>query len=275
MRIQMSKQLSVILATIASVLLIFCLLFGAMEIGMSDKTFINNEYTKLGLSREMGMNNVDLVNSCIRLIDYMKGDVDSIDITVTVNGEKVLMFDQEQEVSHMKDVQTLYLMIKQYRNYAAIGALVLYLLAALLAVRNGPLHSIGKGYIWGTFIMMLILGFVGTWAALDFDSFWTMFHQSLFWNDDWLFDPTTSRMINLLPSQFFQDLVIRIVLYAIGAVLVLLIIAIIIVRKYNKKKQKEEEIAIKKARARRRKAKKLEAERQEALLAEEGPESES
>ena len=271
----MSKQFSVILATIASLLLIFCLLFGAMEIGMSDKTFINNEYTKLGISREMGMNNVDLVNSCLRLINYMKGDVDSIDITVTVNGEKVLMFDQEQEVSHMKDVRTLYLKIKQYRNYAAIAAVVLYLLAALFAVKDGPFHSIAKGYTWGTFVMMLILGFVGTWAVLDFNSFWTTFHQALFWNDDWLFDPTTSRMINLLPSQFFQDLVIRIVLYAIGAVIFLLIISLIIIKSYNKKKQKAEEVAIKRARARRRKAKKLEAERQEALLAEEEPGSES
>lgn len=105
----MRKRISVLLATAASVLLIFALLFTAVQIGINDHTFINNEYTRLGLAKQMGMSNAELVNSCVQLIDYMQGDADSIDIYVTVNGEKTLMFDQAQEVEHMKDVRTLFL----------------------------------------------------------------------------------------------------------------------------------------------------------------------
>lgn len=217
----MRKRLSVLLAAIASMILILTLLFTAVQIGINDHTFINNKYSELGLARRMGMSNADLVNSCIRLIDYMQGKAESIDIEVTVNGEKTLMFDQPQEIQHMKDVRQLFETCKQYRDMGLFAMLVLYLLAAVLSFRSA-LHTIAKGYLWGAFVMFLFIGFIGTWAALDFSSFWTAFHQSLFWNDLWLFDPTTSRMINMLPETFFQGLVSRIVMMG-GAAVVLLI----------------------------------------------------
>lgn len=242
----MRKRISVLLATAASVLLIFALLFTAVQIGINDHTFINNEYTRLGLAKQMGMSNAELVNSCVQLIDYMQGDADSIDIYVTVNGEKTLMFDQAQEVEHMKDVRTLFLTCKQYRDMALLALLVLFLLAAVLTFRDA-LGTIAKGYVWGAFLMFLIIGFVGTWAALDFSSFWTAFHQALFWNELWLFDPAASRMINMLPEQFFQDLVTRIVLYAGAGILALLVLAIVTLVSLNKRRAKAQEAARQKA----------------------------
>ena len=267
----MRKQLSVIFATLASMLLIFVILFTAVEVGISDSTFIKNEYTKLQLSKDMGMNNTDLVNSCLKLISYMKGESDSIDIMVTVNGEKTLMFDQEQEVVHMKDCRTLYLTIKQYRDYAVFGAVILYVLAFLLSLKVGPLHSVAKGYISGGFIMALLLGFIGTWAALDFSSFWTAFHQSLFWNDLWMFDTSTSRMINMLPEQFFADIVSKIVILAAIAIVFLMIAAIVIVVSYNKKRRREEEEAEKRAQKHRKKRRKALEEKTETVSEEEIP----
>lgn len=231
------KKISVALATIGSMILIFVIMFTALEIALSDNVFINNEYTRLGMAKQMGMSQSDLVDSCRRLIDYMQGKVDSIDIEVTINGEKTLMFDQEQEVVHMEDVQKLYLTVKSYRDMGIVVFLILFLLAAILSFRSA-VHSIAKGYIIGAFIMSLFLGFIGTWAALDFSSFWTFFHQTLFWNDLWLFDPATSRMINILPEQFFHDLVIRFVIYAASAIVLLLIIAIIQVVSYNHRRKK-------------------------------------
>ena len=262
------KKLSVAFATIGSMILIFILFFTAVEFGISDKTFINNEYTHLGLSKTMGMNNADLVASCTRLVDYMKGTVDDIDITVTINGEKTLMFDQEQEVVHMKDVRLLYSRFKNYRNVGCIAVLVLYLLSAICSFRSS-LHSIAKGYILGTVVMSFGIGFIGTWAALDFSSFWTAFHQTLFWNELWLFDVNTSRMINILPQEFFKDLVLRIVLYAAVAIIILLVIAIIIVVSHNKKEAKKEEAA---RRAAIRRKKLAEKKAKEKAAAEKKPE---
>jgi len=244
----MRKHLSVILSAIASVILIFVLLFTAVEIAINDNTFINNEYTKLGLAREMGMNNADLVNSCIRLIDYMQGEVESIDILVTINGEEKLMFEQEQEIVHMQDVQRLYLTCKGWRDTGIVAMLVLYILSALLSFRSA-VHSIAKGFLWGAFLAGLVIGFVGTWAALDFSSFWTAFHETLFWNDLWLFDPTESRMINILPETFFKDLVIRIVIYGGAALVVLLVLAIFTLIFHQRRLEKAYEAALEAAEA--------------------------
>lgn len=278
----MLKQLGVILSTIASVLLIFVLLFTAVEISISDTTFISNEYAKLLRTEEIKMENIvrsadvgtgissqDLTDSCMRLIDYMKGEAPSIDILVTINGKKTLMFDNEQEVVHMKDCQVLYLTLKRYRDISVIAALVLYLLSAIVSFKNGPLHSIGKGYICGSFVSALALGFIGTWAALDFSSFWTFFHQAAFYNDikkNYSFDPRTSRMINLLPETFFKDIVIKIVLLAAIAFIFLLILAIVIVVAYNRKRRREEEAAELRAEQRRARRKQKKAAEQEVSV---------
>ncbi len=209
----MKKILSVGFATIGSLILIFAIVFTSMEFIINDETFINNEFTKLGVSSKMGMSNNDLVRSTVRLIDYMQGDVDNIDIEVAVNGEKTQMFALEQEVTHMRDVREIYLAIKGYRDVGALVMLVLFLFAAVIHFRKAP-QMLAQGYLSGSFIALLFFGFLGTWAAMDFSNFWTFFHQMLFWNDLWLFDASESRMINMLPEQMFSDIVGQIFLYA-------------------------------------------------------------
>lgn len=40
-------------------------------------------------------------------------------------------------------------------------------------------------------------------AIVDFNDFFVIFHQLLFRNQDWLFDPRRDQIINLLPSYYF------------------------------------------------------------------------
>ena len=220
------KKFPVILAAAASILLVFIVLFTSLQLVAKDESFINNEYTKIGVASEMGMTNVDLVRSFTRLVDYMEGRVSTIGIEVTVNGEKQDMFALEQERSHMKDVRTLWLAVRQYRDLAIMACLILFLLAVVLGFRSAP-ATLSRGYLYGFFICALFFGFFGSWALLDFSSFWTMFHESLFWNDMWLFDPSESRMINMLPESIFSDIILRTVLY-MGAVLIALLAASVI-----------------------------------------------
>lgn len=219
----MRKRFAIMLSTLATILLVLCILFTALQLTINNRTFLEYEYGRLSLAHDMGMNNLDLIESCQRLIDYMEGRVDSIDITVTVNGESVLMFDQEQEISHMRDVRLLYQTCRSMRDFGVLLALVLYLLSAVLHMRTA-MHTLAAGYTYGAFVVALFAGFIGTWAALDFSSFWTFFHQMLFWNEDWLFDASTSRMINMLPERFFSDVIVRMIALA-GAVFLLLLAA--------------------------------------------------
>lgn len=245
----MRKRFAVMLSTLASIVLILCILFTALQLTINDKNFIEYEYARLSLSREMGVSNLDLVSSCERLIDYMEGRVDSIDIQVTVDGEQVRMFEQEQEISHMADVRLLYQRFRTFRDFGVLLALVLYLLGAVLHIRSA-MHTLASGYVYGAFVIALFAGFLGTWAALDFSNFWTFFHQMLFWNNDWLFDASTSRMINMLPEQFFSDVILRMAILA-GVAFVLLLVASAVALASIRKKRR---LAREKAIAARRKA---------------------
>lgn len=239
----MRKRFAVMLSTLASIILILCILFTALQITINDKNFIEYEYARLSLARRMGMSNLDLVNSCERLIDYMEGRADNIDITVTVNGEQVRMFDQEQEISHMADVRLLYQRFRSFRDFGVLLALVLYLLSAVLHIRTA-MHTLAAGYAYGAFVIALFAGFLGTWAALDFSNFWTFFHQMLFWNEDWLFDASASRMINMLPEQFFSDVIMRMALIAAVAFVLLLAVSIVALLSIRKKRRLAREKAI-------------------------------
>ncbi len=221
----MKKFLSVGMATIASILLILLIVFSVLSFVINDETFITNEFTALELSSKMGISNSDLVRAMVRLIDYMEGNADNIDVTVTENGKSVQMFDFEQEVAHMADVRTIYMTIASYRDTCALIMLVLFLFAAVISFREAP-QRLSQGYLSGSFVILLFFGFLGTWAALDFSGFWTFFHQMLFWNDLWLFNAQDSRMINMMPEQLFSDIIGRVFLYAGLLMLALILIAI-------------------------------------------------
>ncbi len=224
----MRKFLSVSMAALASIILILVLVFTAIGLVVNDETFINNEFTKLSISQDMGISNTDLVRAMGRLVDYMEGadGVDDINIEVTINGEKQQMFDYPQEAEHMADVRQIYTTIAGYRDIGVLVMLILYLFAAVIHFRMAPQY-LAQGYLSGSFVLLLIFGFLGTWASLDFSNFWTFFHEALFWNDMWLFDGTKSRMINMLPEDVFADIIARMALYAGAVILVLIVVSIL------------------------------------------------
>ena len=45
----------------------------------------------------------------------------------------------------------------------------------------------------------IVLGF---FMAIGFDRFFILFHETIFNNEDWLFNPATDPIINVLPEQF-------------------------------------------------------------------------
>ena len=245
----MRKFISVGMATIATMLLILIVVFTSIGFVINDETFVNNEFTKLAIGSKMGISNSDLVASFNRLVDYMEGDAPDINVTVTINGESKQMFDYPQEAEHMVDVQKIYTTIASYRDVGVLVMLILFLFAAVINFRKAPQY-LAQGYLSGSFVFLLIFGFLGTWAALDFSNFWTFFHEMLFWNDLWLFDGTQSRMINMLPEQIFSDIIAQIGVYA-GIVIVLLIalsVIALVLSSDGYKRRKAVALARKKAR---------------------------
>ena len=59
--------------------------------------------------------------------------------------------------------------------------------------------------VFGLGALLVPLGAFAVWAAVDFSSAFTFFHEVLFTNDLWLLDPETDMLLRLLPEQFFAD----------------------------------------------------------------------
>ena len=54
------------------------------------------------------------------------------------------------------------------------------------------------------------------WAAVDFSSAFTFFHETLFTNDLWLLNPEIDLLLRLLPEQFFADIAATIAVRALA-----------------------------------------------------------
>ncbi|WP_390404906.1 TIGR01906 family membrane protein [Lacticaseibacillus jixiensis] len=97
---------------------------------------------------------------------------------------------------HFADVRKLFIL-----------AIVVCLLTAWPAI-NSWLHlrrTKRRWHLVASFQVGAILPLVlGALMAMNFDAVFVRFHQVLFRNDDWLFDPAKDPIINVLPEDFFM-----------------------------------------------------------------------
>ena len=212
------KKVISILCTLA----FFCLIVAAMYtvvrgVGLNTG-FYHKQYNKLNTAADLGMSHGDLMKATETLIDYMTGIRDNMDVTAVIDGTEREVFN-EQEKEHMVDVVALFSGWNVYKTVCLIVCPLIFT-AAILTVRENRLRFFAKRYIEGAVIFFVILTAAGIWAVIDFYSLWTNFHLLFFSNDLWMLDPNTSVMINMFPEQFFNDMVMRIILMPAGVILI-------------------------------------------------------
>lgn len=125
--------------------------------------------------------------------------------------------------SHFADVRVLFL-----ADFAvlALSAVVCTLLLGLRL--NGKLHfhhPLGRGPgFWAGILAAGLVAVVGGLAALNFERAFVLFHAIFFpGKDNWLFDPATDQIIQVMPEAFFRNcaILIGLVLLACCAFLIL------------------------------------------------------
>jgi len=225
----MKRTLSHILSFIAALWLIIALLFTALQLCLNDESWFYKEYEKLGLGKRIGINTEDCTAALMRLVGYMEGRCDTIQLEVTERGQVVEMYNQ-REAEHMVDVQVLYQAWRTVRDVGIIAVAVM-VVAVVLLTRKEALILLSKGVVRAGVAFMLILTALGLWVAVDFNSFWTGFHHLFFSNDLWLLDYATDRMIRICPQELFFDIIVRFALVFIAAFAVLMGGAIFALRK--------------------------------------------
>lgn len=204
----MRKTIAITLLALGFLLLMVCVAFTVVQLTAAETGWFEEEFSKLSLADSMGMTLGDLGASVRTLVDYMNGNTGTIDLLVTVNGQQIRMFDLDIEITHMQEVRSLWQWFVGARNVGLLLGMVLCLMG-VIADGKDALRNSCFGYFWALGLFLVVVAFGGTWAAISFDSFWTAFHRVIFPNsENWLL-PANSRMIQMLPSELFRDLVMR------------------------------------------------------------------
>ena len=123
----------------------------------------------------------------------------------------------ERELSHMEDVQAVYLWLSVS---GAIAALLWAGGAAVLAASGRARDVIPAALLRGSLFALGLLTAVGSFMLISWGRFFTAFHRLFFEGDTWVFPPSDT-LIRLFPNRFWVDIGAALVgLLVIEAVLV-------------------------------------------------------
>lgn len=175
---------------------------------------INNTATQLNITAG------ELEKATTGLLDYLKDERDDLNITVDIENSSEQMFN-DKEILHMVDVKVLYQNVLQVRTVA----IVLWILAScflFITLKGDAIYWISRGFVRALQIIGLVLGAIILYATIDFSGFWIRFHHVFFSNDLWILNPQTDRLIVMVPENFFNGLVTRIIITIVAGLAIVL-----------------------------------------------------
>ena len=200
--------------SLATLLLIACLIVSAVDLTMRDRPFLEQTHAEIKsyAGERLKSRLTDVVGGTQRLLDYMYGEADNIYFEGVVGDRMTEMFPSEIEKVHMREVRSLWQSILALRNFGIIGALFFFLLGIVIQ-RRQLITACGEAICYAYMLFGVIAAFVGIWAVADFDGFWNFFHQVAFpESTNWML-PVGTNMIEMLPQEFFSAYVTRIGIY--------------------------------------------------------------
>lgn len=207
-----------ILAVLFTLMLYFILFVSAFELACyNNSSYYRKEFKKFKVEESLKEYRgeeiplSDLENVMRETLRYLRGDRENLLIPVSVNGEST-EFYQEDEASHMADVRVLFTTSLTLRTMFILSCLAI--LFFLLILEHGKaFYILGKGFLFTSIGLLSVLLLLSLYAVMHFDTAFTEFHHIFFAQGNWEFDPTLSRMIDIMPEEFFADTALRILMH--------------------------------------------------------------
>lgn len=203
-----------IFSVMLGILFPFVIFVSGIEAAVFDKAFYMDQMEKNQVTQNTGIYPPDMEQVVDEIINYLKGTREDFDIKArlapenakNVNGS-VSIFN-EKEITHMDDVRDLLLSVLGLRDAAMILALI-----AFLILLKYNWKAIIKALFYGSAIFLVLLLVIGSSFVFNFNDSFILFHQLFFSNDLWLMDPSTDRLIWIVPEPFFFAMIGRMVIY--------------------------------------------------------------
>ncbi|MCI1959465.1 MAG: TIGR01906 family membrane protein [Clostridia bacterium] len=197
---------NVLLGIVFAILVFIIFVFTAVDMtGMTDISFYRYEFSKNMTEKATSMTERNLEDSMSVVIDYMKGQSNSMNFYIKENGKEKPVFNA-REKRHMEDVRKIVLDCIWIRRAAFAAVLFILILLKELCLNR-------RVFFKATAITFLVLTAFSLVAfiivANGFGNAFVVFHHILFNNNYWLLDPNNSLLINMLPQTFFSDVFMR------------------------------------------------------------------
>lgn len=214
---------------IAWMLLIVSVFLTIIDVCCFDRSFYIKEYEKNNTAEVINISDEELMKVTDHLLAYLLDTEEVLKIDAEIAGTVRNVFD-ERDTMHMVDVKVLYQNAMMVRNVSFVLAAVIFCFNIVMLKKEAVVSIAWSFYkALGMFMMLCLAVLVG--AAIDFDAMWRFFHTIFFSNDLWLLDPNVSVLINMVPLQFFFDLVTKVVVVLIGFLAVCSTLFLVVVRK--------------------------------------------
>ena len=192
-----SKLLTLLLAVAAAAVL----LSGSIAVPILCRPFYYAHIGPLHLEEATGYTRAEIKTAYDEMLDYCLG------------GEEFstgALRWSESGKDHFTDVRVLFLLDLKVLAVSAAVLLLVLIAAKLARLRPARLAGRGPAFWAGAGLGGLFL-LLGGLAALDFDRAFVVFHSLFFpGKTNWLFDPRTDEIINILPEVFFRNCAILI-----------------------------------------------------------------
>ena len=197
---------SKLLCALTAVLTALTLLTAAIAAPILCRPFYYAHIGPLELEERTGLTREEITTAFDEVLDYCLGA-----------GEfsTGILHWSESGKAHFTDVRVLFLLDLRVLAVSAV------LLAVTLLFARGtgrtPARPLGRGSaFWAGAGLGGVFLLVGALAALDFDRAFVLFHALFFpGKDNWLFNPATDQIINILPQEFFRNCAILILVLLI------------------------------------------------------------
>ncbi len=174
--------------------------------------FVQWEYGKAGFPPDpLGLSTAERARLAEACVDYLATNADIALLADLQLPDGQPAFNA-RELRHMADVQAVYSRIMLAGIVA--GAVLVGGIAALLIARSrrerDVLSYAAAALLKGSLLTLALLGGVGAFMALSWDSFFVAFHRVFFEGETWIF-PYSDTLIRLFPVRFWMDVGITIV----------------------------------------------------------------
>lgn len=202
------------------------LLLTTVEVVTFNTDYFLSKFEEYNISKVTRIKEENLKDITDKLLGYLKDDTNNLEIRSSIDGEKREVFNEKEKL-HMIDVKNLFIKGKNIRNISIVLVAI-----SLIILKNDRL-SLSKTLMTSSIFSFLAIAVLSVMIYVDFDKYFTYFHEIFFTNDLWLLNPNTDVLIQMLPIEFFYSIATKISIIFIIELLIVFLIGIIIKRSYK------------------------------------------